>query len=84
MKGIENLTTRINKLLIDSKFKLFETRLSNIEKTFDDQIYKFDKKPESKVDCTVLENLSFKLQNIEKPKITQQAKDIMQESMTKV
>ena len=63
LKGIENLTTRIDKL--DSKFKLFKTRLSNIEKTFDDQIYKFDKKLESKVDCTVLENLSFKLQNIE-------------------
>ena len=30
LKGIENLTTRIEKL--DSKFELFESRLSNLEK----------------------------------------------------
>ena len=47
LKGIENLTTRIDKL--DSKFELFETRLFNLEKTFDDQIYKLDKKLEPKL-----------------------------------
>ena len=76
MKGIENLTTRIDKL--DSKLELFETRLSNQEKAFDNQIYKFDEKLESKVDCTVLENLGFRLQNIEQEQITQQTKEIMQ------
>ena len=56
LKGIENLTTRIDKL--DSKFVLFETRLSNLEKTFDDYIYQLDKKLETKVNCTVLENFA--------------------------
>ena len=60
LKGRENLTTRIDKL--DSKFELFETRLSNLEKTFDDQMYKLEKKLETKVDCTVLKNLSLRLQ----------------------
>ena len=81
LKGIENLTTRINKL--DSKFELFETRLFNLEKTFDDQIYKLDKKLETKVDCTVLENFNLRLLNIEQQQITQQTKDIMQESYDK-
>ena len=77
MKGIENLTTRIDKL--DSKFELFEIRLSNLENTFDDQIYKLDKKLKTKVDCTVLENFNLRLQNIEQQQITQQTKDTMQE-----
>ena len=81
LKGIENLTTRIDKL--DSKFELFETRLFNLEKTFDDQIYKLDKKLETKVDCTVLENFNLRLLNIEQQQITQQTKDILQESYDK-
>ena len=81
LKGIENLTTRIDK--VHSEFELFETRLSNLEKTFDDQIYKLDKKLETEVDCTVLENLSLRLQNIEQQQITQQTKDLMQESLDK-
>ena len=81
LKGIENLTTRINKL--DSKFELFETRLFNLEKSFDDQIYKLDKKLKTKVDCTVLENFNLRLLNIEQQQITQQTKDIMQESYDK-
>ena len=58
LKEIENLTTRIDKL--HSKFELFDTRLSNLEKTFDDQIYKLDKKLENKVDCTILENFNLR------------------------
>ena len=81
LKEIENLTTKIDKL--DSKFELFETRLFNLEKTFDDQIYKLDKKLETKVDCTVLENFNLRLLNIEQQQITQQTKDIMQESYDK-
>ena len=81
MKGIENLTTRIDK--IDSKFELFETRLSNLEKTFDDQINQLDKKLETKVDYTVLENFNLRLQNIEQQQITQKTEDIMQESYDK-
>ena len=81
LKEIENLTKRIDKL--DSKFELFETRLINLEKTFDDQNYKLDKKLETKVDCTVLENFNLRLLNIEQQQITQQTKDIMQESYDK-
>ena len=46
LKGIENLTARIDKL--DSKFELLKP--FNLQKTFDDQIYKLDKKLETKVD----------------------------------
>ena len=42
-----------------------------------------DKNLETKVDCTVLENLSLRLQNIEQQQITQQTKDIIQESYDK-
>ena len=45
LKGIENLTKGIDK--IDSKFKLFETKLSNLKKVFEDQIYKLDKNLET-------------------------------------
>ena len=68
LKGIENLTTRIDKL--DSKFELFETRLFSLEKTLDDQIDKLDKKLETKVDCTVFENFNLRLLNIEQQQIS--------------
>ena len=77
LKEIENLTTRID------KFELFKTRLSYLENTFDDQINKLDKKLETKVDCTVLENFKFRLLSIDQQQITQQTKDIMQESYDK-